>query len=342
VAFSPRLALTLARYLLGNKLRGTARFPLVLMLEPSFRCNLACRGCGRIREYAGSLGRELTAGECLAACAEAGAPVVSITGGEPLVHREIAEIVAGIIAQKRFVHLCTNGVVLERSLSLFVPSPRMSLVVHIDGMEASHDALAGRAGVFRTAVAAIRAARRAGFRVYTNTTVYNMSDPQETEELLLFLADLGVNGVMLSPAFHYEAMGEDLTLARNQMSAAFQRLSALGTRVPFYNTPPFMDFLAGRRELDCKPWSTPTRNPLGWKQPCYLITDGHCSSFAELMAGTRWESYGPGRDPRCADCKVHCGFEASAVEQIGRNPAEMWRALRWTAAAALKKRKAVA
>jgi hopanoid biosynthesis associated radical SAM protein HpnH len=171
--------------------------------------------------------------------------------------------------------------------------------------------------------------------VYTNTTVYRQSDPEEIVLLLLQLAALGISGVMISPAFHYEALEEDLTLSRSQMSAIFGRVAALGTRVPFYNTPPYLDFLAGGRELACKPWSTPTRNPLGWKRPCYLLTDGYCASFAELMRETPWDRYGRGRDPRCADCKMHCGFEASAVEQLGSTPKDLWRAARWVLAGLL-------
>jgi hopanoid biosynthesis associated radical SAM protein HpnH len=308
------MAFSLARYLAGKK--------------------LACRGCGRIREYAQSR-RELTAEECWAACSEAGAPVVSITGGEPLLHPEIRQIVRGIQRHGRFVHLCTNGLLLEASLSGFSPSPKLAFVVHLDGLAETHDGLAGRPGVFQAATAAIRRARRAGFRVYTNTTVYRQGDPEEIEKLLVHLAALGSSGVMISPAFRYEALEEDLTLSRDRMPATFGRIAALGSRVPFYNTPPYLDFLAGGRELVCLPWSTPTRNPLGWKRPCYLLTDGHYAGFEELMRETPWDSYGPGRDPRCADCKVHCRFEASAVEQLGRTPRDLWRTARWMLAGML-------
>ncbi len=339
MGLSPRLALALAGYLAGRKLRGIERFPLVLMLEPTFRCNLACKGCGRIREYA-QCRRDLSAEECWAACNEAGAPVVSITGGEPLVHPEIREIVRGIERQGRFIHLCTNGLRLEASLSGFSPSPKLIFVVHLDGLAETHDRLAGKAGAFRAATAAIQRARRAGFRVYTNTTVYRQSDPAEIEKLLLHVTSLGINGVMISPAFRYESLEEDLTLSRSQMPAIFQRIVALGRRVPFYNTPPYLDFLAGGRELACKPWSTPTRNPLGWKRPCYLLTDGYCPSFEDLMRETPWDRYGPGRDPRCADCKVHCGFEASAVKQLGRTPRDLWHTVRWTLAGSVDGKRA--
>ncbi len=328
MGLSPQLAFALARYLAIKKLHGIERFPLVLMLEPTFRCNLACRGCGRIREYAQSR-LDLTPEECWAACNEAGAPVVSITGGEPLIHPEIREIVQGIQRQGRFVHLCTNGLHLGDSLSGFSPSPKLVFVVHLDGMADTHDRLAGKPGVFQAATTAIRQARRAGFRVYTNTTVYRQSDPVELEKLLLHLTTLGISGVMITPAFRYENLDEALTLSRSQMPATFRRIVALSTRIPFYNTPPYLDFLAGGRELACKPWSTPTRNPLGWKRPCYLLTDGYCASFEELMRETQWDRYGPGQDRRCVDCKVHCGFEASAMEQLGRTPRDLWRAVKW-------------
>ncbi len=332
MAFTARMAMTLAGYRLRMKHRGVRRFPMVLMLEPTFRCTLACRGCGRIREFAGWKMHDLSTEECLAACREAGAPVVSITGGEPLVHREIRQIVEGIIAQKRFVHLCTNGLELERALPWFRPSSYLSFVVHLDGLAGTHDGLASREGTFRTAISSIRAAKRSGFRVLTNTTVYRDTRPEELEELFLKLAGLGVDGSMVSPAFGYEAVEDDLTLSRAQLADVFERIYRLRWRVPFYNTPPFLEFLAGRRPLECQPWSTVTRNPIGWKRPCYLITDGHCESFSELIKDTAWDDYGPGRDPRCADCRVHCGFEASAVEHMGGSIRDLWQTAAWIAA----------
>jgi hopanoid biosynthesis associated radical SAM protein HpnH len=310
------LVLSLGAYLASRKLRGVRRYPLVLMLEPTFRCNLSCAGCGRIREFGSVAARELSVAECLEACKEAGAPVVSITGGEPLLHRKIGEIVGGILGQRRFVHLCTNGLLLRRSLAKFHPSVRLSFVVHLDGLARRHDSLAGRDGVFETAVEAIREAKRAGFRVLSNTTVYRDSDPAELEDLLLLLAGLRVDGVMVSPAFNYEAVGTELSLAGEARDRIFRRLLGLRGRVPFYNTSPYLEFLAGLNELECKPWSTPTRSPMGWKQPCYLLTDRHFGSFRELMDRTAWERYGPGRDPRCESCKVHSGFEASAVARV--------------------------
>lgn len=330
MGFSSQLAFSLTRYIIGNRLKGRRRFPLVLMLEPTFRCNLACGGCGRIREYRDILDHMLSVAECLAAVEESGAPVVSITGGEPLLHPGIGQIVDGITAKRRFVNLCTNGLLLEASLGKFKPGSRLNFVLHMDGLAPSHDRFAGREGVFETAINGIRAAKKAGFSVLINTTIYRGTDFNEVERLFSLLSGLPVNGIMVSPAFSYEAVNGDFFLSRREIIGVFQRVAGLGKRFPFYNTPVYLEFLAGRRELPCSPWSTPTRNPKGWKRPCYLITDGHCQSFGELMKATPWEKYGPGNDRRCANCMVHCGFEGSALNEIGRNPAALWKTISWS------------
>ncbi|MBI2848173.1 MAG: adenosyl-hopene transferase HpnH [Chloroflexi bacterium] len=329
MSFSWQLSFSLARYIIGNKLRGHQRFPLVLMLEPTLRCNLTCAGCGRIREYRDVLNEMLSTEECMASLEESNAPVVSITGGEPLLHPEIDHIVGGIVARKRFVNLCTNGLLLADSLKKFKPSGYLSFVLHIDGLAETHDGLAGRKGVFDTAIAGIKAARKAGFPVLINTTIYKGSNINEIERLWTLLSGIPVNGLMVSPAFSYEAVSSDVFLSRQQISDMFQSIYALRDRFPFYNTPIYREFLAGKRQLECKPWSTPTRNPKGWKRPCYLITDGHCQTFRELMEETLWDKYGTGNDPRCANCMVHCGFEASAIAEAGKNPADLWRTLKW-------------
>lgn len=327
--FPWQLSLSLGRYITGNKLQGRERYPMVLMLEPTFRCNLACAGCGRIREARETRNRDLTAAECLAAVTEAGAPVVSLTGGEPLLHPEIGQIVAGIIARKRFIYFCTNGVKLRESLGGFRPDPYLSFVVHVDGLADTHDRIVERSGVFDTAVAAIQTAKRAGFQVRTNTTIYKGTRWDELQELFALLMRLGVDGMMVTPAFGYEKVDADIFLSREEGAAAFRPLYQQRGRFRFYNTPIYLDFLAGGRALNCTPWSTPTRNPRGWKRPCYLITDGYCGSFRELMEETPWERYGVGHDPRCANCMVHCGFEASAIDEMTHHPADVWRMLRW-------------
>lgn len=322
--------MSLARYVVANKLRGRQRFPLVLMLEPSFKCNLACAGCGRIREYRDILDRCLSVEDCLGAVDESGAPVVSITGGEPLLVPGIDRIVAGTIARGRFVHLCTNGLLLKSSLDKFKPGPHMSFVLHLDNLAEAHNRFAGRDGVFETAIDGIKAAKAGGFRVLINTTVYRQTNPADVETLFSMLASVPVDGIMVAPAFSYEAVkNSDVFLSRDEMVHSFEPVYAMRKRFPFYNTPVYIDFLAGKRRLRCVPWSTPTRNPKGWKRPCYLVTDGHCKSFRELMDGTPWERYGVGNDPRCANCMVHCGFEGGAMERIGRNLPDLWRTVKW-------------
>jgi hopanoid biosynthesis associated radical SAM protein HpnH len=272
----------------------------------------------------------MTAQECLAAVEEAGAPIVSITGGEPLIHPDIDLIVSGIIAGKRFVNLCTNGILLEDSLGKFTPTPYLSFVLHLDNLAGPHDSFAGRSGVFDAAISAMRAARRAGFQVLVNTTIYRATRLDEIAQLFDLLATIPVNGIMLSPAFSYEAVGGDGFLSKEEAVLVFSKLHELRKRYPFYNTPVYRDFLRGQRKLLCSPWSTPTRNPKGWKRPCYLLTDGHVATYRELKQETEWSKYGVGRDPRCANCMVHCGFEGSALEATIRSPIALCRTVAWS------------
>lgn len=327
--FSWQLSLSLANYIMGNRLHGRKRFPLALMLEPLFRCNLSCDGCGRIREYGDIVDQMLSTEECLKAVDEAGAPVVCITGGEPLLHPEIGQIVQRIVARKRFVYLATNGLLLTESLEKFQPSPYLSFVLHLDGLAETHNKFAGRPGVFETTTAAMKTAKLAGFQVRTNTTIYKGTNLKEIEQLFVLLSQIPVDGVMVAPAFSYEAVEGDVFLNRREIHETFRAIYEWRQRFCFYNTPIYLEFLAGKRELQCQPWSNPTRNPKGWKRPCYLITDGHCQSFRELMEETPWEKYGVGNDPRCHNCMVHCGFEASALAEVGKNPSDLRRAIRW-------------
>jgi hopanoid biosynthesis associated radical SAM protein HpnH len=330
MAFPIQLNLRLVNYLIGKKLSGQSRFPLVLMLEPTHLCNLRCAGCGRIREYSSTLEQQLSVEECLASVEEAGAPVVAVTGGEPLLHPGIQEIVTGIIRSKRFVYLCTNGLVLERSLEKFQPSPYLAINVHLDGLAPTHDGMAGREGVFETALNGIQAAKEAGFQVCTNTTVYKGSRPREIRELLQLLMYVGVDGLLLSPAFGYEAVDQEVFLSREETIGLFREILRPPDRRRYYSTPLYLDFLKGERELECTPWANPTRNPQGWKSPCYLITDRHFGSLQELMEQTEWEKYGVGRDPRCENCMVHSGFEATAVSEAGRDLGALWKTLKWS------------
>jgi hopanoid biosynthesis associated radical SAM protein HpnH len=328
MGFSFQLGSSLTGYLIQKKIRGQKRYPLVLMLEPSFRCNLRCAGCGRIREYGDILDKTLDLEECLASANEAGAPVVSLTGGEPLLLPHVDKIVHGLIAQKRFVNLCTNGLLLESSLPKFRPSSHLYFVVHLDGLAATHDKFACREGVFDTAVSAIKKAKRSGFQVLINHTIYKGSDMQETERLFTMLASIPVDGIMVAPAFSYEAVNSDVFMSRQDVAQIFAPVYALKKKIPFYNTPLYLEFLAGKLDLKCTPWSTPTRNPKGWKMPCYLITDGHCTSFRQLMDQTPWDNYGADNNPRCVNCMVHCGYEASALGAAKRNLPNLWKTVK--------------
>jgi hopanoid biosynthesis associated radical SAM protein HpnH len=328
MGFSRQLSLALFSYLVKNKIRGNKRYPLVLMLEPSFRCNLQCSGCGRIREYKDILSQQLTTEECLASVEESGAPIVCVTGGEPLLHPEIDKIVKSIIARKRFVNVATNGLLLENSLARFQPDPHLYFVLHLDGMAETHDRCAGRKGVFETAISAIKAAKKDGFQVLINTTIYKQTKIEEIRQLFTLLSGIGVNGIMIAPAFSYESVKDDFFLSREEIVKSFRPIFEMRKEFPFYNTPLYLEFLAGKMELKCTPWSTPTRNPKGWKMPCYLITDGHCGSFKEMMEKTDWGKYGAGNDSRCTNCMVHCGFEASSLSAIKSSLPNLWKTVK--------------
>lgn len=323
--FPKLLAAQLSTYLVKKWVLGERRFPLVLMLEPTERCNLACSGCGRILEYRDSLDRSLSVEECLKAVDEVGAPTVTVTGGEPLLHTGIEQIVAGIISRRKHVHLCTNGLLLQKSIGMFQPGPYLNIVLHIDGLAPSHDRSAGRDGTYETAIDAIKAAKEARFRVYTNTTVFKSTDFKEIEVLFETLTEIGVDGFMISPAFHFEAVGSDIFLSRDEIIQVFQPLNRLRQRFHFYNTSAYLDFLLGINEVGCMPWSTPTLTPKGWRRPCYLIADEHCGSYRGLLEATNWEEYGVGNDPRCANCMVHCGFEASLIDHARRSLPELFQ-----------------
>jgi hopanoid biosynthesis associated radical SAM protein HpnH len=306
------------------------RFPLVLMLEPLHACNLTCTGCGRIREYETSITSRLTLEQCLAAVDECGAPVVSICGGEPLLYPEIAALVRGILARNKHLYLCTNALLLRKKLGEFQPDPRFFINVHLDGLEQTHDRCVERQGVFQEAIEAIRAARAAGFKVCTNTTIYRETDMREIERLFEFLEPFDLDGHMLSPAYGYSAVDDrEIFLTREDVHEKFQDIGRLAKRFKLNSTPPYLSFLRGERDLPCTAWGNPTYNVMGWKGPCYLITDAHHQSFEELMTRTAWESYGHGNDPRCEHCMVHCGFEPSAALGINARPGDSLKLLTW-------------
>jgi hopanoid biosynthesis associated radical SAM protein HpnH len=321
----------IAAYLLKQKLMGRKRYPLVLMLEPLFRCNLACVGCGKIDYPDPILNQRLSVKDCLDAVDECGAPMVAIPGGEPLIHREIGEIVKGIVARKKFVSLCTNALLLEKKLHLFEPSPYLFFSVHLDGLEEHHDKSVSQKGVYEKAVHAIKAARDKGFTVNVNATIF---DGHAAEDIAAFLdktKELGV-GVSISPGYAYErAPDQEHFLNRRKTKELFRRVFALGKdkKWNLMHSGLFLDFLAGNREYHCTPWGMPTRNLFGWQKPCYLLGEGYAKTFKELMETTDWDSYGTGRYEKCANCMAHCGYEPTAANASISNPlSALWTALR--------------
>jgi hopanoid biosynthesis associated radical SAM protein HpnH len=308
--------MAVAGYVLKQKLARRRRYPLVLMLEPLFRCNLTCSGCGKIQYPAEMLRRHLTPEQCFNAVEECGAPMVSLPGGEPLLHPQIAEIVNGLIDRKKYVYLCTNALILKDKLSLFSPSDYFTINIHLDGRKEAHDRSVGREGVYDIAVEAIREAVKSGFRTTTNTTLFNDADPAGVRSFFDQMMELGVEGMTLSPGYSYEkAPDQQHFLAKAETVKLFSQV--LQNRRPhwrFNQSPLFLDFLRGLRPYACTPWGMPAYNLFGWQKPCYLIQDGYCASFADLLEQTGWEKYGAeSGNPKCANCMVHSGYEASAV-----------------------------
>jgi len=311
-------------YILKQRMIGQERYPLVLMLEPLFRCNLACSGCGKIDYEDEILNRRLSVEDCLRAVDECGAPIVSIPGGEPLLHRDIKQIVDGIVQRKKFVYLCTNALLLEKRLDLFTPTPYLTFSVHLDGMREHHDRAVDQPGTFDRAVSAIRAAKAGGFRVNVNCTLFDQMTADEAAKFFDYcIDDLGVEGITVSPGYAYErAADQDHFLNRRRTKQLFRDIFKQGSlkRWRFSQSTLFMDFLAGNQEYHCTPWGNPTRNVFGWQKPCYLLAEGYTQSFRALMDETDWDAYGTGRYEKCANCMVHCGYEASAVADTVAHP----------------------
>ncbi|HVP49225.1 MAG TPA: adenosyl-hopene transferase HpnH [Bryobacteraceae bacterium] len=306
------------------------RFPLVLMLEPLHACNLTCTGCGRIREYEATITQRLPLEECLAAVDECGAPMVSICGGEPMMYPQIGELVAGILERNRNIYLCTNGMFIVKRLHEFRPDRRFFFNVHLDGLEKTHDICVEKEGVFREAIEGIQAAKRAGFMVCTNTTIYKETDMKEIEALFEYLQQFDVDGHQLSPAYGYSAVNDrEIFMTRDDIHEKFRDVDTLFKRFRLNQTPMYLDFLKGDRDLPCTAWGNPTYNIKGWKGPCYLITDAHYRTFEALMTETPWENYGHGNDPRCEHCMVHCGYEPSAALGINSKLADSFKMLTW-------------
>ena len=307
---------TVATYVLKQRMQGRKRYPLVLMLEPLFRCNLACAGCGKIQYPGHVLKMQLTPEECFKAVDECGAPTIAIPGGEPLLHPQIGEIVAGLVARRKYIYLCTNALLLKQKIDLFQPSKYLTFSVHVDGQQEHHDFSVCLEGGYEKAIEGIKEALARGFRVTTNTTLFDGADPKSVRAFFDEMMELGVEGMMLSPGYSYEkAPDQQHFLGRARTRRLFR--SILSNRKDdwrFNMSPLFLEFLMGKRDYACTPWGMPTYNVFGWQKPCYLLQDGYADSFAELLAETEWHNYGTeSGNPKCANCMVHSGYEASAV-----------------------------
>ena len=316
-------------YVAKQTLLGRKKYPLVLFLEPLFRCNLACPGCGKIDYPAPILNKRLSVKECLDAVDECGAPVVALPGGEPLIHKEIGEVVEGIVARKKFVSLCTNALLLEKKLHLFKPSPFLFFSVHLDGLEEEHDHAVDQKGVFKIAVQAIKKAQDAGFQVNVNATIFDNMSADQVADYLDFATDLGV-GISISPGYAYErAPDKQHFLSRektkNLFRDVFRRAKKTGKKWNLSHSTLFLGFLAGNQEYECTPWGSPTRNVFGWQKPCYLLGEGYVSSFSELMETTEWEKYGTGKYEKCSNCMAHCGYEPTAAMDAVKNPLKLFK-----------------
>jgi hopanoid biosynthesis associated radical SAM protein HpnH len=332
VSMPLRQSLRIGRYLLAQKVRGRHKYPLLLELEPLFACNLKCAGCGKIQHPAETLKRRMPVDQAVAAVEECGSPMVSIAGGEPLMHPEIGALVEELVRRKRYVFLCTNALLLPGKLDRFRPSRYLALAVHVDGLRERHDASVCKPGVFDAAVAAIREAQLRGFRVTTNTTFFNTDTPQTVIEVLDYLNDdLRVDEMTISPAYAYEkAPDQDHFLGVAETRELFRKAFAGGRRKRWRlnHSPLFLDFLEGKIDFPCTAWAIPSYSLFGWQRPCYLMADGYAASYRELVEDTAWDRYGRGRDERCANCMAHCGYEPTAVMATMSSLRQSLRALR--------------
>jgi len=310
-------AVKIGTYVMRQKLKGRERYPLVLMLEPLFRCNLECIGCGKIQKPNEILSQNLTPQQCFDAANECDAPVVSIAGGEPLMHPQIVEIIEGLIKQKRFIYLCTNAILLKNYLGKLPVSPYLTLSIHLDGLEKMDDRIVDKEGVFKIAVESVREAKHLGYRVTSATTFFEGTTVEQAEKFLDFLIPLNIDGVTLSSAFRYpDAPDQEHFFGRKRTQEFFKELLEKNKngRWDISHSPLYLEFLQGRRDYECTPWGNPNYSVLGWQKPCYLLDDGYAESFEDLMETTNWDSYGHKNNPKCADCTAHCGYEATAVK----------------------------
>lgn len=320
----------LAAYIVRKRAARERFIPLVMMLEPLFACNLTCATCGRIREYKDHLSEMMSLEDCLESSWECGAPVVSVCGGEPLIYPHVGELIAELVRGRRYVYLCTNGVLLAQSLHKLRPSRRLLLNVHIDGPRQVHDMVVEKPGAYDAAIEGIQRATAAGFQVTVNTTVCRQTDMNQIDEQMHRLSAIGVGSFMLSPAYSYDAVADKASfMTREDVHAKFRDIDRIASRHRLADTPIYLEYLKGERDLTCTAWGNPTRNALGWRSPCYLVADRHYPTYRELVEHTDWNAYGVGRDPRCKDCMVHCGFEPTAALMIDKRKGDLWKMLRW-------------
>ena len=323
------MALRLGWHIAKNKVKRRKRYPLVTMLEPLEKCNLACEGCGRIREYEPVIDKMLTVDQCIAAVEESGAPIVSIAGGEPTLHPEIDEIVRRITEQKKFIFMCTNALLMERVMKKIPPSKYFCWVVHLDGMEEAHDKSVYRKGVFKIAVRGIRTALDRGYRVTTNTTIFNGVDEDDMLEMFTMLTEMGIEGAMVTPGYQYDSVpNQELFISRQDARKVFKNILDPKRKLRFYNNPLYLDFLRGNREYQCSAYSNPTYTTMGWREPCYLLGDRHTQDVNDLFSEELWERYGVGKDPRCANCLMHCGFESASIYEAVNHPMDAIKMIR--------------
>ncbi|OGX29818.1 MAG: hopanoid biosynthesis associated radical SAM protein HpnH [Omnitrophica WOR_2 bacterium RIFCSPLOWO2_12_FULL_51_24] len=312
--FKPGLTAKVTKHIISNKIKKNKRFSLVLMLEPTFMCNLSCEGCGRIREYKRDLHKMLSVAECLKAVEECGAPIVSICGGEPLVYPYLGELIEKLTRRGKYIYLCTNGLLFKDKIDKLKPNGNLMINFHVDGLEKTHDAITGLKGAYARVLGAIKSAKKKRFFVCTNTTIYKQTDINELKQLFKTLRGAGVDGFLISPAYGYAHVGESFFFRKSELADFFEKLEPEFRKYNFLGSPLYLEFVQGKRELDCAPWATPTRNPIGWRSPCYQLADRHFSSYKELIEKTDWKRYGPkSKNPRCAECAVHCGFEPASV-----------------------------
>ena len=327
--FKPGLTAKITKQIVSNKIRGKKRFALVLMLEPTFMCNLACEGCGRIREYKEGLNRMMSVDECMKAVDECGAQIVSICGGEPLVYPHIEELISRLTKKGKYIYLCTNGLLFKDKMPRLKPSENLMVNFHIDGLEKTHDAITGLKGAYNKVIEAVKAAKKKGYFVCTNTTIYRQTDINELRQLFKTLHELKVDGFLISPAYGYVHVGDAFFFRKKELAEYFRKLEPEFKKYNFLGSPLYIEFVQGKRDIDCAPWSTPTRNPFGWRSPCYQLADKHLATYKELIEKTDWKKYGArSKNPRCAECAVHCGFEPASVLE-GKSFMDIMKLIGW-------------